>query len=644
MSTKSRKISRDSSATDRRRSSNIRSATSTPPVEDVKTEPAESASTGPIRLNGLWLGETLPDYGSITEPLSFKETEALSVSLERSRRSWLVGAPFEKFWSRPQRGRKHADGTNSRDLMSKFHDCNAFIGPHQFVLRLYSVRDETEAKTPKGKKASISSAVESPTSQPNSAIPGPATADSPSPQHPASVNNTTMNIDTISSHDEATAEGITESSIHPPPSEDLASSDHPPSEACAITPPVKPSEDIPTASEDLAPAQSDISVSGVEAMASPSSAAPISTMEPIPEPADTSQPSAPIPPPPGPACLESTSLASPQVPVAPQSATAPSPPPSLQPQPARHPNEGLIERLHALARADPQFGELMKVVASGKASPEDIRRFQTYINENRDVPLPARPLMQPPRPIGSGYRPFAPSPLKPVARTPMKYKAEPKKQIKPLEPLKAMNLVFEFREVPSVRYNFPKFSLIDEQSDGSLLVTFFALSSDPSVDRSEKRPNIESTGKPEKGSAKKKKEEAVANTDEPAPKLTAAEAKAAKKREVEAKAAKEVDPKFYTPVTMTLTGIPERERKMFITSMKPKEEVLEHMRKIVSTLTHTKDYWVYYQLNADDAELIDKVVEPIGVNHPSMKKRPWSSAKDKEREMDFESVYIKNLW
>lgn len=628
--------------------------------------------------------------------------EALSVSLERSRRSWLVGAPFEKFWSRPQRGRKHADGTNSRDLMSKFHDCNAFIGPHQFVLRLYSVRDETEAKTPKGKKASISSAVESPTSQPNSAIPGPATADSPSPQvsqtsmaspqaplptaqpatessnqspylaselnpdpersslqsstrpvagpqtasgdpsqseisvynqHPASVNNTTMNIDTISSHDEATAEGITESSIHPPPSEDLASSDHPPSEACAITPPVKPSEDIPTASEDLAPAQSDISVSGVEAMASPSSAAPISTMEPIPEPADTSQPSAPIPPPPGPACLESTSLASPQVPVAPQSATAPSPPPSLQPQPARHPNEGLIERLHALARADPQFGELMKVVASGKASPEDIRRFQTYINENRDVPLPARPLMQPPRPIGSGYRPFAPSPLKPVARTPMKYKAEPKKQIKPLEPLKAMNLVFEFREVPSVRYNFPKFSLIDEQSDGSLLVTFFALSSDPSVDRSEKRPNIESTGKPEKGSAKKKKEEAVANTDEPAPKLTAAEAKAAKKREVEAKAAKEVDPKFYTPVTMTLTGIPERERKMFITSMKPKEEVLEHMRKIVSTLTHTKDYWVYYQLNADDAELIDKVVEPIGVNHPSMKKRPWSSAKDKEREM-----------
>lgn len=62
----------------------------------------------------------------------------------QSRETWLDGDMFDKFWSRPQRGKKLASGeVNARERMSKLCECTLSIGPHDFDVKLFLVKDDT---------------------------------------------------------------------------------------------------------------------------------------------------------------------------------------------------------------------------------------------------------------------------------------------------------------------------------------------------------------------------------------------------------------------------------------------------------------------------------------------------------------------
>lgn len=62
----------------------------------------------------------------------------------QSRETWLEGEMFDKFWTRPQRGKKLAGGeVNARERMSKLCECTLSIGPHDFDVKLFLVTDDT---------------------------------------------------------------------------------------------------------------------------------------------------------------------------------------------------------------------------------------------------------------------------------------------------------------------------------------------------------------------------------------------------------------------------------------------------------------------------------------------------------------------
>lgn len=99
-----------------------------------------------------------PDYKELEEnnrKLNLLDSGSLFYTLQKSRNSWLSGDMFDKYWIRPPRGKKAAEGVelnapgnaggaNARDKMARLHECSMIIGPHVFEVRLFTAKDESK--------------------------------------------------------------------------------------------------------------------------------------------------------------------------------------------------------------------------------------------------------------------------------------------------------------------------------------------------------------------------------------------------------------------------------------------------------------------------------------------------------------------
>ncbi|GMM34371.1 Swc3 protein [Saccharomycopsis crataegensis] len=219
-------------------------------------------------------------------------------------------------------------------------------------------------------------------------------------------------------------------------------------------------------------------------------------------------------------------------------------------------NTIMIRNLNSIARIDPYLDALMKIVASGKSSPQQIHEFQGYIKKARDM---GRRGIDDPRiffemieieakqeaskklnnanlwPGNNGSstsRGQSISSPKPVGR-PKKIKEpkppkEPKvKKVKPPKPesskelkltafqeryLKDADLVFEYSEVPTERFRIPKESIIEEVGGNKLLISFIMIEDKRSKELLKELTEIEE--KKEKEEKIRKEEEQKKNEEE----------------------------------------------------------------------------------------------------------------------------------
>ncbi|CAH2354703.1 hypothetical protein CLIB1423_18S01794 [[Candida] railenensis] len=179
--------------------------------------------------------------------------------------------------------------------------------------------------------------------------------------------------------------------------------------------------------------------------------------------------------PPGPSSSLNNGVPGPgQAPAAGNLATAHPPPPPPRNDPNNMQsveNTIMIANLNAIARVDHSLNTLMKIVASGGATPQQIMRFQGYIQRAREmgpqphhVHLLNRPPMQQAK-QATPKKSVVPKPP-PVKKPPKEKKVAVKKAPAPSKEMKLTafqeryltdaTILFEFVENPNVRFSLPR--------------------------------------------------------------------------------------------------------------------------------------------------------------------------------------------
>ncbi|KAK9457999.1 hypothetical protein V1511DRAFT_454360 [Dipodascopsis uninucleata] len=508
-----------------------KSPTPQEPVLDLAEEARDDDKFSLKKVNGLLVHEARPDYSLFDDTVDIKEADLLNISLRRSRMTWMAGAGFERFWTRPQRGRKLQEGQyNARDKMSKLCECTGQIGPHFFDMRFFTIKDEKSAKELKKVITQNAHSAPSPHTQQH-------TQESLYKERVGNENNT---------KDKTASEDDNES----------------------VTRETSDVQHFPTSEQASAPT-TDIMVTGALGT---TNTGDVSTE--IRSSTSTSFEAASVDVTSSSKQIESaiTSKLSKAAPIAPAT-----------PKP-RAPSAALIERLHALARSDPNFGLLMRTVASGHATIDEIRRFQLYVNQNRT-------------PVMSSSVTYN--------RTPTTSKPKPEMKKKEKEIVHDQTIVFEFKDNPNNRFLFPKQSILRFQADGVVKVLFLMLYSEKEATEAAKRQ--------EKSKEKTKK------------------SKRDEKNPTEFKEQGRIDENkiydYYTPVTFKLYGVPKKAFDIFRRSVLPETEVLKYMQEMTSKIPHSRDWWVYYKVPQNDLETIEKPTDN-GLNSLNAKKKTWSTTKD----------------
>ncbi|KAG8625078.1 hypothetical protein KVT40_006829 [Elsinoe batatas] len=150
----------------------------------------------------------------------------------------------------------------------------------------------------------------------------------------------------------------------------------------------------------------------------------------------------------------------------------PAPPP-----PAKQSPDPVIQLLASRAATDSNLKELMKIVATGSATPEQLKTFQGHIDELNAIVAAQNPPPVPPAPASI---PQAPPPAKKPSHPPIKQRAV----TTPRYPL-----VFEFINLPGAtgdRFRFPQHSIIESLGQHSMLASFLVFrkgkeAADPSL-------------------------------------------------------------------------------------------------------------------------------------------------------------------
>lgn len=115
-----------------------------PAPKRVKREKTRPESEYEL-VHGLPVTEGEPDYSLLTHPIDPKPTSSVvAYAIYASRQNWLAGPMFETFWTRKPKGKKAAPegNANLREKMTKLHECTVTLGPHNFPVKLFTVRDD----------------------------------------------------------------------------------------------------------------------------------------------------------------------------------------------------------------------------------------------------------------------------------------------------------------------------------------------------------------------------------------------------------------------------------------------------------------------------------------------------------------------
>ncbi|OBT85967.1 hypothetical protein VE02_04797 [Pseudogymnoascus sp. 03VT05] len=435
-----------------------------------------------------------PDDLSSSEYQSIAESRVLAESLDRSRRKWLSEGIFEKYWTKPSK-KKPKDGrpveelkNPPKDSMTKIGQCTITIEPHVFDAIMYVVKDTTPKQPPPPQQLPQYRPIMQ-YGPPNGVV----------PQHPPPPPLQAPHQQFVPMH------------AAPPPQPPHPQ--HPPQPRPHDTP-TRPSEP-PHAGHSTAP--------------------PPLNGHPHPPPPLISQPhpqtpqTQPHPPPPLSQSQTPTPQSHPSHPSHP-----PHHPPAHPPHTPSDPNHApapappaktfdpVIQMLAERAAKSPDLKALMRIVADGKATPAELRRFQTHIDEltkalnARGGPPKSQPSPAPPPPLQTQQPPMmqqspmaAPlqgqpkwehagtQPLPPHAQRqggPPPLLAQPRPYDKPLQhaspygappqpqahrskgPVSSKPelscVVFEFVGGNGDRYLFPKYSILEYVPGGQVIASF----------------------------------------------------------------------------------------------------------------------------------------------------------------------------
>lgn len=331
----------------------------------------------------------------------------------------------------------------------------------------------------------------------------------------------------------------------------------------------------------------------------------------------------------------------------------PSPDPKMQ----SIENAIMISNLNAVARFDPSLNMLMKVVALGNASPQQILAFQGYIHRAREMgPGPQHAYLFPNGQIPDIYRVSQKRPVKEKRKTKNKVIKEQKLTTFQEKYLDNATLLFEFAENPNVRYMLPKEAIgevlpAECENSGSevnnVLVSFLWIHNQKELDRyrdlvkeyEEHQKEIEKEKEKEKREkdAEKDNEGGVAadneiddvngvteddkvnnkegimnkkntkrrvrtrNTRNNAQNLS-------KKRKIEKKVPP-VEPEIqYTEVSFTIRNIVSKFVPIIMNSFRPLEETQQSMAEILKKGVRTASYYIWYQIDGKlDEELAERL-------------------------------------
>ncbi|EXJ96172.1 hypothetical protein A1O1_01298 [Capronia coronata CBS 617.96] len=338
------------------------SSPSTPAVEE--TLPTRLVANKPLPT----LKHKQPTDLSLNEYQSIAESAVLSVSLYRSRMQWLVDGVFKKYWVKPVKRKGVVEApANNPDVksMHKLGNATVTIEPHIFDAVFYTVRDPSTPQ-PHHRHANQHTTKNmipspspygmyhspSPFPRPGSHTPAPS-----APQHPAPAAQAKAkakapdHLSQPNSHSQLTA-----SHMGPLPQPTPPQSNTPPQHIAPQAIPPQPQ-----------PAQAGISPAPIKQEEIPQ---PVitSVRQSTSAPLAASQPRSSAPTPPEPA----------QTPV-------PNQKPSQPPGGRGSTTDPVIQMLAARAASDPQLKELMKIVATSKASAEQLKEFQAHIDEFNEV-------------------------------------------------------------------------------------------------------------------------------------------------------------------------------------------------------------------------------------------------------------------
>jgi hypothetical protein len=201
--------------------------------------------------------------------------------------------------------------------------------------------------------------------------------------------------------------------------------------------------------------------------------------------------------------------------------SAPAPAPA--PAPAGKSTDPVIQMLAERAATDPDLKALMRIVANGEATPEELKKFQSHIDELTRIQKArqaAAQASQTPQPTPSSATVLAPvnghatvrpapsptatpaplarttpTPTPPASRPDPQYQPQPQalRSKGPLPPTKPdiSGVVFEFTGGSGDRFLFPKFSILEYLPGGQVIASFLIVRKGSSSDSPTYDPELD---------------------------------------------------------------------------------------------------------------------------------------------------------
>jgi hypothetical protein len=227
---------------------------------------------------------------------------------------------------------------------------------------------------------------------------------------------------------------------------------------------------------------------------------------------------------PGPASGVPNGNAPPPSPLPQPTPASAAPTPAPAPAPTGKSTDPVIQMLAERAATDPDLKALMRIVANGEATPEELKKFQTHIDEltriqkaRQAAAQASQPPTQPPptpaaasapvnghtatRPVSTtATKPepparTTPAPPTPTSRPEPQYQPQPQalRSKGPLPPTKPdiSGVVFEFTGGSGDRFLFPKFSILEYLPGGQVIASFLIVRKGSSSDSPSYDPDLD---------------------------------------------------------------------------------------------------------------------------------------------------------